>query len=81
MLQVRTLGFRAGMHGWCDRSLGLQQAPRETPAVVVAEYEFTTTSNKTGPMIHQLFVGRLVTENDQIKLPREFVNFVNWLRY
>src|SRR5882762_1715394 len=63
-----------------DRSVGLQQAPRETPAVVVAEYEFTTKSDKTGPMIHQLFVGRLVAENDQIKLPRESVNLVNWLR-
>jgi hypothetical protein len=47
---------------------------------VVAEYEFTTKSNKTGPMIHQLFVGRLVAENDQINLPRESVDLVNWLR-
>ena len=61
-------------------SAGVTEAPRETPAVVVAEHEFTTKSDKTGPMIHQLFVGRHVAENDQIKLPRESVNLVNWLR-
>jgi hypothetical protein len=31
-------------------------------------------------MIHQLFVGRLVAKNGQIKLLRESVNLVNWLR-
>jgi uncharacterized protein len=48
----------------------------ETPEVVVGEYEFTTKSSKTGRTIHQLFVGRLVAENGQIKLLRESINLV-----
>ena len=49
---------------------------RETPDVVVGEYEFTTKSSKTGRMIHQLFVGRLESENGKIKLLRESINLV-----
>ena len=48
----------------------------ETPQVVVAEYEFTTKSSRTGRTIHQLFVGWLVAENGQIKLLRESINLV-----
>ena len=48
----------------------------ETPDVVVGEYEFTTKSSKTGRMIHQLFVGRLESENGKIKLLRESINLV-----
>lgn len=48
----------------------------EQPNVVVAEYEFTTPSSKTGRVIHQLFVGRLEAENGKIKLLRESINLV-----
>ena len=48
----------------------------ETPDVVVGEYEFTTKSTRTGRVIHQLFVGRLESENGQIKLLRESINLV-----
>ena len=48
----------------------------ETPEVVVGEYEFTTTSSRTGRVIHQLFMGRLEAENGQIKLLRESINLV-----
>jgi hypothetical protein len=48
----------------------------EEPGVVVAEYEFTTPSCKTGRVIHQLFVGILDSENGQIKLLRESINLV-----
>jgi hypothetical protein len=48
----------------------------ETPNVVVAEYEFTTPSSKTGRIIHQLFVGRLESEKGKIKLLRESLNLV-----
>ena len=34
----------------------------------------TTKSSKTRRTIHQLFVGRLVAENGQIKLLRESIN-------
>ena len=52
----------------------------ETPEVVVAEYEFTTPSSKTGRVIHQLFVGRLESANGKIKLLRESLNLVElWL--
>jgi SnoaL-like domain len=37
----------------------------ETPDVVVAEYEFTTPSSKTGRLIHQLFVGRLESAKER----------------
>ena len=42
----------------------------------VAEYEFTATSSKTGRTIHELFFGRLISENGKIKLLREAVNLV-----
>jgi hypothetical protein len=48
----------------------------ETSDLVVAEYEFTTKSSKTGRVIHQLFVGRLEAQNGQIKLLRESINLV-----
>ena len=48
----------------------------ETPEQVFAEYEFTAQSSKTGRIIHELFVGRLIAENDKIKLLRESVNLV-----
>jgi uncharacterized protein len=48
----------------------------EAPHVVVAEYEFTAKSSRTGRTIHQLFVGRLEEENGQIKLLRESINLV-----
>ena len=44
--------------------------------MVVAEYEFTTRSSKTGRMIHQLSVGRLEAENGKIKLLCETLNLV-----
>ena len=44
--------------------------------VVVAEYEFTSRSTKTGWLIHQLIFGRLVAENGKIKLLRETINLV-----
>lgn len=43
---------------------------------VVAEYEFTTPSSKTGRMIHQLFFGILEAEGGKIKLLRESINLV-----
>ncbi len=48
----------------------------EMPNVVVAKYEFTTRSSKTGRLIHQLFVGRMEVEQGQIKLLRESINLV-----
>jgi hypothetical protein len=48
----------------------------DTPEQTLAEYEFTTPSSKTGRTIHQLFVGRMVTENGHIKLLRESINLV-----
>ena len=48
----------------------------ETPEQVFAEYEFTAQSSKTGRIIHELFFGRLIAENDKIKLLRESVNLV-----
>jgi uncharacterized protein len=48
----------------------------ETPGVVVAEYEFTTPSSKTGRTVHQLFVGRLEAEDGKITLLRESINLV-----
>jgi hypothetical protein len=44
--------------------------------VVVAEYEFTSRSTKTGRLIHQLIIGKLEAENDKIKLLRETINLV-----
>jgi uncharacterized protein len=44
--------------------------------VVIAEFEFTSRSTKTGRLIHQLIVGRLEAENDKIKLLRETTNLV-----
>ena len=48
----------------------------DTPGPVLAEYEFTTRSSKTGRTIHQLFIGRMVAEDGQIKLLRESINLV-----
>ncbi|HEY6344476.1 MAG TPA: nuclear transport factor 2 family protein [Bryobacteraceae bacterium] len=44
--------------------------------VVVAEYEFTSRSTKTGRLIHQLIFGRLKAEDGKIKLLRETINLV-----
>ena len=38
----------------------------ETPNQVFGEYEFTAVSSKTGRSVHQLFFGRMVTENGEI---------------
>lgn len=48
----------------------------ETAECVVAEYQFTTQSSRTGRMIHQLIVGRLESEDGQIILLRESLNLV-----
>ena len=48
----------------------------DTPGQIFAEYEFTAQSSKTGRTIHELFFGRLVAENGEIKLLRESVNLV-----
>jgi len=47
-----------------------------TESCVVAEYEYTASSSKTGRMIHQLLVGRLEAAGGQIRLLREAVNLV-----
>ena len=44
--------------------------------MVVAEYEFTTPSSKSGCVIHQLFEGRLESATGKIKLLRESLNLV-----
>jgi len=49
-----------------------------TENCVVAEYEFTTRSSKTGRVIHQLLVGRLEAADGQIQLLRESVNLVEF---
>ena len=38
----------------------------ETPNQAFGEYEFTAVSSKTGRSVHQLFFGRMVTENGEI---------------
>ena len=38
----------------------------ETPNQALGEYEFTAVSSKTGRSVHQLFFGRMVTENGEI---------------
>jgi uncharacterized protein len=48
----------------------------ETADQALGEYEFSAVSTKTGRLIHQLFFGRLVAENGQIKLLRESLNLV-----
>jgi ketosteroid isomerase-like protein len=48
----------------------------ETPECVIAEYQFTTRSSRTGRVIHQLIVGRLESANGRIALLRESVNLV-----
>ena len=48
----------------------------ETLECVVAEYEFTTRSSRTGRMIHQLIVGRLESADGQIMLLRESLDLV-----
>ncbi len=48
----------------------------ETADRVVAEYQFTTRSARTGRMIHQLIVGRLESADGRITLLREAVNLV-----
>jgi uncharacterized protein len=52
----------------------------ETPNQTFGEYEFTAVSSKTGRSVHQLFFGRLVTENGEIKLLREALNTVEVAR-
>ena len=47
-----------------------------TESCVVAEYEFTTRSSKTGRVIHQLLVGRLEATDGHIQLLRESMNLV-----
>lgn len=44
--------------------------------MVVAEYEFTSRSTKTGRLIHQLIFGPLEAENGKIKLLRKTINLV-----
>ena len=39
----------------------------DTPEQAFGEYEFTAVSSKTGRSVHQLFFGRLVVENGNIK--------------
>ena len=48
----------------------------ESMGCVVAEYQFTTRSTRTGRMIHQLIVGRLESTDGRIALLRESVNLV-----
>jgi hypothetical protein len=48
----------------------------DTPECIVAEYEFTTRSSRTGRMIHQLIVGRLESADGQIVLLRESLNLM-----
>jgi ketosteroid isomerase-like protein len=48
----------------------------DTPECVVAEYEFTTRSSRTGRMIHQLIVGRLEAADGRIVLLRESLNLM-----
>jgi len=48
----------------------------ETPDQALGEYGFTAVSSKTGRTIHQLFFGRLMAENGEIKLLRESLNLV-----
>jgi len=48
----------------------------ESMGRVVAEYQFTTRSTRTGRMIHQLIVGRLESVDGRIALLRESVNLV-----
>jgi hypothetical protein len=45
---------------------------------IVAEYEFTSRSSRTGRMIHQLLIGRLEATGGQIRLLRESVNLVEF---
>ena len=52
----------------------------ETPNQAFGEYEFTAVSSKTGRPVHQLFFGRMVTENGEIKLLREALNTVEVAR-
>ena len=48
----------------------------DTPECVVAEYQFTTRSSRTGRMIHQLIVGRLEAADGKIQLLRESLNLM-----
>jgi hypothetical protein len=48
----------------------------ENPNQAFGEYEFTAISSKTGRSVYQLFFGRLVAENGEIKLLREALNTV-----
>jgi hypothetical protein len=61
-----------------DRDMDLENVKVmiDTPDQVFAEYEFTAKSSKTGRTIHELFFGRLISENGKIKLLRESVNLV-----
>lgn len=46
----------------------------DTPEQVYAEYEVTAPVKANGKVYHQLYMGRLVTENGKIKLLREALN-------
>lgn len=48
----------------------------DAPACVIAEYQFTARSSRTGRMTHQLIVGRLESSDGAIRLLRESVNLV-----
>jgi uncharacterized protein len=48
----------------------------DTPDQVFAEYVTHSTAPATGRLAHQLFMGRLVAENGQIKLLREGLNTI-----
>ena len=52
----------------------------ETPNQAFGGYEFTAVFTKTGRPIHQLFLGRMVTENREIELLREALNTVEVAR-
>ncbi|HEY9045370.1 MAG TPA: nuclear transport factor 2 family protein [Ohtaekwangia sp.] len=48
----------------------------DLPDQAFGEYEVTTTARGTGKPFHQLYMGRIVVENDKIKLLREALDTV-----
>jgi hypothetical protein len=68
--------FRFVRQLYPDMDLEHVKVMLDTPEQAFAEYEFTAQSSKTGRTTHELFFGRLVAENGQIKLLREAVNLV-----
>jgi hypothetical protein len=68
--------FRFVRDVYPDMDRGNVNVMIDTPDQVLAEYEFTAKSSKTGRTIHELFFGRLISENGKIKLLRESVNLV-----